>query len=269
VKFSERLAKRVECHTDEADFQSLDAFVGTPLGKSDADFYDWDMKTCIIYARVSTDKQEVSVDAQVAKGREWAKLHQMEVIGEFTDVASGAKDSRQGMESAVKQACKEKATLVCYSLSRLSRSTIKAIELITQLTKCGCKFVSLTDGELETVTPQGEFMVTIYASVAQLERRMIGQRTATALRFLRSKGQNIYSKIPYGWDLNGKMLIKNESEQKVIARIVALRIDGLSLGEIAKTLNDEGIKSKQNKRFGRGTIHSLVKRELKAETVAA
>lgn len=227
------------------------------------------MKTCIIYARVSTDKQEVSVDAQIAKGREWAKLHQMEVIGEFTDVASGAKDSRQGMESAVKLACKEKATLVCYSLSRLSRSTIKAIELITQLSKCGSKFFSLTDGELENLTPQGEFMLTIYASVAQLERRMIGQRTATALRYLRSKGQNIYSKIPYGWNLHGKMLVKNEQEQNVIARIISLRIDGASLGEIADKLNSEGVKSKQNKKFGRGTIHSLVKREMKIETVAA
>jgi DNA invertase Pin-like site-specific DNA recombinase len=227
------------------------------------------MKTCIIYARVSTDKQEVSVDAQIAKGREWAKLHQFEVIGEFTDVASGAKDTRQGMESAVKQACKEKATLVCYSLSRLSRSTIKAIELITQLTKCGCKFVSLTDGELETVTPQGEFMVTIYASVAQLERRMIGQRTATALRFLRSKGQNIYSKIPYGWDLNGKMLVKNDSEQKVIARIIALRVDGQSLGDIAQKMNSEGILTKQSKKWGRGTLYALLKREMKTEVEAA
>ena len=228
------------------------------------------MKTCIIYARVSTDKQEVSVDAQLAKGREWAKLHQFEVVGEFTDVASGAKDSRQGMESSVKLACKEKATLVCYSLSRLSRSTIKSIELITQLTKCGCKFVSLTDGELETVTPQGEFMVTIYASVAQLERRMIGQRTATALRYLRSKGQNIYSKIPYGWDLkDGKMLVKNEDEQKVIARIVAMKIDGLSLGEIADKLNAEGIPTKQGKLWGRGTLFALLKREMTTETVAA
>ena len=228
------------------------------------------MKTCIIYSRVSTDKQEVSIDAQIAKGREWAKLHQMEVIGEFTDVASGAKDSRQGMESAVKLACKEKATLVCYSLSRLSRSTIKAIELITQLTNCKCKFVSLTDGELETVTPQGEFMVTIYASVAQLERRMIGQRTATALRYLRSKGQNTHSKIPYGWDLkDGKMLVKNEVEQVVIAQIIDVRAAGKSLGEIADKLNSEGVQTKQSKKWGRGTVYALVKREMKSETVAA
>jgi hypothetical protein len=98
---------------------------------------------------------------------------------------------------------------------------------------------------------------------------MIGQRTTTALRYLRSKGQNIYSKIPYGWDLYVKMLVRNDSEQKVIARIIDLRAAGQSLGEIADMLNAEGVQTKQSKKWGRGTVYALVKRELKAETVAA
>lgn len=230
------------------------------------------MKNCIIYARVSTDRQEVSIDAQLAKGREWATSRHLEVVGEFTDVASGAKDARQGLIQAIQQACKTKATLVCYSLSRLSRSTIKSIELITQLSKCGGGFVSLTDGELETVTPQGEFMVTIYASVAQLERRMIGQRTATALRYLRSQGRNIYSKIPYGWDLDlhdGKKLVRNDAEHAVIARILDLSQSGKSLGGIAQTLNNEKIPTKTGKQWGRGTIYAIVKRETAATAQVA
>jgi DNA invertase Pin-like site-specific DNA recombinase len=227
------------------------------------------MKTCILYARVSTDKQEVSIDAQLTKGREWARLHGMSVLSEYTDVASGAKDSRQGMDAAVKRACSEHATLVCYSLSRLSRSTIRCIELITQLSKCGSKFISLTDGELETVSPQGEFMVTIYASVAQLERRLIGQRTACALRHLRSQGRNIYSKVPFGWDVVGKRLVKNEAEHDIIAGLIAQRRDGASLGEIAASLNSSGIPTKQGKRWGRGTLYALLTREMGSKTRAA
>lgn len=229
------------------------------------------MKSCILYARVSTDKQEVSIDAQLAKGREWASSHHLEVIGEFTDVASGAKDARLGMTQAVEQARKSKATLVCYSLSRLSRSTITSIGLITQLSKSGGGFVSLTDGELETLTPQGEFMTTIYASVAQLERRMIGQRTATALRYLRSQGRNIYSRIPYGWDIsteNARMLVRNDAEHAVIARILALSQSGASLGDIAQTLNSERISTKTGKQWGRGTVYAIVKRETPKSQVA-
>lgn len=230
------------------------------------------MKTCVIYARVSTEKQDVSIDAQIEKGREWARLHGMTILGEYTDIASGAKDTRQGMESAVKQACKEHAALVCYSLSRLSRSTIKSIELITQLSKCGSAFVSLTDGELETLSPQGEFMTTIYASVAQLERRMIGQRTATALRYMRSKGLNIYSKLPFGWDLDRndpKKLVKNEAEHTVIAQILAMHGAGLSLGKIVAQVNGQGIATKTGKSWGRGTVYALIKREAKNVEMAA
>lgn len=115
-------------------------------------------------------------------------------------------------------------------------------------------------------------MVTIYASVAQLERRMIGQRTATALRYLRSQGRNIYSKIPYGWDLdpaNPKKLIRNDGEQQVIARIMDLSQSGKSLGDIAQTLNNEKIPTKQGCRWGRGTIFVLVKRETAATALVA
>ena len=69
------------------------------------------MKTCIIYSRVSTTKQGedgISLEAQLQKGRDWALSNGRDVIGEFHDVASGSKDSRQGMEAAVKLACKEK-----------------------------------------------------------------------------------------------------------------------------------------------------------------
>jgi site-specific DNA recombinase len=244
----------------------------TPLGKSDAVFYDSAMKTCIIYTRVSTTKQGedgISLEAQLQKGRDWALSNGRQVIGVFHDVASGSKDSRIGMTEAVDLACKSKCTLVCYSLSRLSRSTIRSIELITKLSKCGAGFVSLTESQLETISPTGEFLVSLYASIATLERRQIANRTKMALRYMLSKGLNIYSKIPYGWDLHGKMLVKNEQEQNVIARIVALRVDGQSLGEIADKLNAEGVQTKQSKKWGRGTIYALLKREMKTEVEAA
>jgi hypothetical protein len=65
------------------------------------------------------------------------------------------------------------------------------------------------------------------------------------------------------------MLVKNDSEQKVIARIIALRVDGQSLGDIAQKMNSEGILTKQSKKWGRGTLYALLKREMKTEVEAA
>jgi len=232
------------------------------------------MKNVIIYSRVSTTKQSddgVSLDAQVQKCRDWAKSQGYEVAAEFQDVASGAKSGRDGMQAAIQRTIKGKGVLLCYSLSRLSRSTIKCIELVEMLGKKGCSFVSLVDGELNSDTPQSQFILSIYSSVAQLERRMIGQRTATALRHMRSKGMNIYSKIPYGYDLDstGKMLVRNEAEQATIARMIKMKNCGSSLGKIANQLNSEAIPSKQNCTWGRGSVYALLKREMNAETVAA
>lgn len=229
----------------------------------------------IIYCRVSTTKQGedgVSLEAQLQKGRDFAATKGLKVIGEFRDIASGSKDNREGMNAAVELACRTKSVFLCYSLSRLSRSTTKGIELIQRLSKCGCSFVSLTENEVETLTPHGEFLATLFFSLAALEKRQLSARTKLGLRYLRSQGFNIYSKIPYGWDLDPndcKRLVKNEAEQKVIAQIVAMRIDGLSLGEIAQKLNSEGVLTKQSKKWGRGTLYALTKREMKSEVVAA
>ncbi len=232
------------------------------------------MKKCIIYSRVSTSKQSdgVSLEAQVQKGREWARSNGYEVCAEFQDVASGAKSGRIGMNDAIERTVKEKGVLVCYSLSRLSRSTIKCIELVEMLGKKGCSFVSIVDGELNSDTPQSQFILSIYSSVAQLERRMIGQRTKTALGYLKSQGHRISHQIPYGWDLdpaNPKKLVRNDGEHAVIARILGLSQMGKSLGDIARVLNDEKIPTKQGCRWGRGTIYALVKRETATSVLVA
>ena len=233
------------------------------------------MKTCIIYCRVSTTKQGedgISLEAQLQKSRDWAVSNGCQVLGEFQDVASGSKDSREGMNAAVDLACQMKATLVCYSLSRLSRSTIKSIELITRLSKSGARFVSLTESQLETVTPTGEFLVSLYASLATLEKRQIAARTKFALRHLRNQGFRISHQIPYGFDLdptNPKKLVRNDPEHAVIARILDLSQSGKSLGDIAQTLNAEKIPTKTGKQWGRGTIYALVKRETVATALVA
>ena len=130
----------------------------------------------------------------------------------------------------------------------------------------------MTESQLETVTPTGEFLVSLYASLATLEKRQIAARTKFALRHLRNQGFRISHQIPYGWDLdpaNPKKLVRNDAEYAVIARILELRQSGKSLGDIAQTLNNEKIPTKQGCRWGRGTIYALVKRETATTALVA
>src|SRR5690348_16798834 len=102
------------------------------------------------YARVSTDMQAsdgVSLDAQKAKIRAWCEANGYTLAGLHVDAGlSGCRsDNRPGLQEALAAACKRKAALVVYSLSRLARSTKDAIAISERLAKNGADLVSLSE----------------------------------------------------------------------------------------------------------------------------
>ena len=100
------------------------------------------------YIRVSTIGQAqegVSLEAQRGKIQAWATANGY-ALGEIHVDAgiSGSKaNNRPGLQSALNDACRQKAALVVYSLSRLARSTRDAITISERLEKCGSDLVSL------------------------------------------------------------------------------------------------------------------------------
>ncbi|MCH8851463.1 MAG: recombinase family protein [Planctomycetes bacterium] len=77
----------------------------------------------------------------------WAQANDYELLELFVDAGlSGSRaDNRPGLQRAVNTACKRKAALVVYSLSRLARSTRDALMLAERLNKAGADLVSLTE----------------------------------------------------------------------------------------------------------------------------
>ena len=92
----------------------------------------------IAYTRVSTDKQAdagVSLEAQEARIRAWCEANGYELAAMHVEAGlSGAKaHNRPALQAALVEACKQKAALVVYSLSRLARSTKDAIAISERL----------------------------------------------------------------------------------------------------------------------------------------
>jgi DNA invertase Pin-like site-specific DNA recombinase len=87
------------------------------------------------------------------------------------------------------RACRagEAAGIVTAKLDRLSRSVIDFAKLLAEARKRGFKIVALDLG-LDLSTPQGELVANVIASVAQWERRIIGQRTAEGLAAKKAQG---------------------------------------------------------------------------------
>jgi len=115
------------------------------------------MKKAIGYLRVSTAGQAtdgVSLDAQRERIEAWAKAHDFELLGIQRDagISGGKASNRPGLQKALDLACKERAALVVYSLSRLARSTRDALEISARLDKAGADLVSLSES-IDTLHP--------------------------------------------------------------------------------------------------------------------
>jgi len=130
------------------------------------------------YARVSTDDQnlELQTDALTKVGCDRT----------FTDKLSGKSSDRAGLQEALSH-LRKGDTLVVWKLDRLGRSVKQLIEIVAKLGSDGVEFRSITDG-IDTSTPAGRFFFHVMASLAQMERELIVERTQAGLKSARARG---------------------------------------------------------------------------------
>lgn len=131
------------------------------------------------YARVSTEDQDLALQTLA--------LEQAHCERVFTDKASGTRDNRPGLKEAVSH-LRDGDTLVVWKLDRLGRGVKGLIDLVTDLESREIHFQSLTD-QIDTSTPAGRFFFHVMASLAQMERELIVERTRAGLEAARQRGR--------------------------------------------------------------------------------
>lgn len=80
-------------------------------------------------------------------------------------------------------------TIVTTDLTRLSRNTKELFKLVDIIEKKSAHIKSLKESWIDTSTPQGKFMFTIFAGISQFERDLISQRTKEGLADARARGR--------------------------------------------------------------------------------
>ena len=147
-------------------------------------------KTYIGYARVSTEEQNTA-----------RQLHSFEGYTEkikkvFIDKMSG-KDTNRPELQAMLNYVREGDVVVVSEFSRLARSTRDMLQIVQELTDKGVGLISLKES-VDTGTPQGRFMLTIFAALAELERETILQRQREGIAIAKKQGKYKGRKpIPY------------------------------------------------------------------------
>ena len=132
------------------------------------------------YIRVSTVEQHE--DRQVKDLTENAKVSKV-----FIDKLSG-KDTNRPQLNAMIDYVREGDTVVVSEYSRLARSTRDLIDIIETLQNKGVTVISMKE-KLDTSTPQGEFMLTVFAGIATLERKLMLQRQREGIAIAKATGK--------------------------------------------------------------------------------
>ena len=84
---------------------------------------------------------------------------------------------------------REGDTVIICELTRLSRSVKDLFDLVEQVEKAGANIKSLKEPWLDTTTPQGRLLFTIFSGVSQFERELIHERTMEGLASARARGR--------------------------------------------------------------------------------
>ena len=94
---------------------------------------------------------------------------------------------------------REKDVCVVESISRLARSTADLLNIVKTLTDKGVEFVSQKES-IDTSTPQGRFVLTVFAALAELEKEVTAQRRQEGISAAKARG--VYKgrvPIPVDW----------------------------------------------------------------------
>lgn len=131
------------------------------------------------YIRVSTVEQNIARQEVIMKKLDVEKI--------FIDKISG-KNKERPMLKEMMDFVRSGDIVVVESISRFARNTRDLLELVDQLVAKGVQFVSMKE-KIDTSTPSGKFMLTVFGAVAQLERDYILQRQKEGIAIAKANGK--------------------------------------------------------------------------------
>lgn len=130
------------------------------------------------YIRISTTDQNTA--------RQELLMEQLGVDEVYIDRMSGKNTNRPELQKMMEYV-RRGDTVIVESISRFARNTRDLLELVEKLSAKGVEFVSKKEA-IDTTTPTGKFMLTVFGAVAELEREYILQRQREGIAIAKANG---------------------------------------------------------------------------------
>ena len=224
-------------------------------------------KNVAAYARVSNGKDTMlhSLSAQVSYYSEYIQSHDdWEYVGVYADEAlTGTKDSRENFQRLLMDCRAGKIDIVLTkSISRFARNTVTLLETVRELKNLGIGIL-FEEQNIDTLSADGELMLTILASYAQEESLSASENVKWRIHNDYEQGilplsvQNIYG---YKRTEDGGLLIVPE-EAEIVRRIYNLFLGGEGCLKIAKILTEDGVPSNSCEKWTEKKVRYILSNE--------
>lgn len=207
------------------------------------------MKRAVIYARVSTKEQDTnySIPSQIEGAKEYARRHELEVVGIYREDASGLRYPRPELEKAL-QAIEDRLAdvVIVHTEDRLNRHEINGFLIRKRISDAKAELHYTLTGECD-LSDEYRMFSMIKDAIAANEARTIIERT------MRGKRQKVKAGAwlgvgtpPYGYRAVGRgpdaKLEIYEEEARWVRKIYEWYVEGVTVSKIAEKLRLHGVQ---------------------------
>ena len=222
------------------------------------------------YIRNSRITQENSVEVQNKLINDFCENNKItldKIVVDEGISGSGEKTKlRDGYNSIIEMIHNQEIdTLVVISISRWGRNLGEIYKSVQLMETKGVNFLSIKEN-IDTSTPYGRFTINLLSSLYEMELELIKERVKDTLKVKKENGK-VYSPTPFGFNRVEQDLIENPKEKRLLRKMLRLKENGNSYGDISNYLKKNRHKTKSGGKWTRENVYSVMKTFIKNENI--
>ena len=217
------------------------------------------------YCRVSSGKDAMlhSLSAQVSHYSEFIQRRPgWAYAGVYADEAlTGTKDDRPEFQRLLAD-CREGKIdrVLTKSVSRFARNTVTLLETVRELKELGVA-VYFEEQNIDSLSGDGELMLTILASFAQEESKSVSDNCKWRIRKDFSEGKPMNLPLLYGYRREKGRIVIDEEEAEIVRFIFRSCLNGMGKGRITEALREQGVPCRLGGEWQTETVGGILKNE--------
>ena len=219
------------------------------------------MKTAVIYARYSSDRQtEQSIEGQLSVCYQYAEERDIKIVNTYIDRAmTGTNDKRVAFQKMLKDSNKQAWDYVLvYKIDRFGRNKYEIAINKNTLRNNKVKLLSATENIPDT--PEGIILESLLEGMAEYYSAELSQKVKRGMNESRKKGNFTGGTLPYGYKKDGKKVVIDEDQAKIVLYIYEQYAKNIYVKDIIVDLTSKGILN-HGKPFAKTTLHRILTNE--------